>query len=116
MAKLNLYAANNGGTPILAPNVGDATSKAQVFTTAEDIAIPSDANVCRLKANQDFWYELEPSSGNVTATVPSADETSGSSIYVMAGQEEWITVTNFQGGNISVVSDSNTTASALFWQ
>ena len=108
MAKLNPYQTREG--PFAAFNEFDAVAKvaSTAASTAENIAVPDEAQVVCLQSDSDIWYEAD-----ATASIPSADAASGSSIYLPAGERRFVIC---QGvSNISVISASTALVSALFW-
>ena len=110
MAKLNVYQTPQGA--FAAVNEGGATAQSAVLavaSTAENIAVTSGATLCRLQSDNDSWYEFD-----ATAAVPVADVTTGSSVFLKAGQERYVICEDIT--NISVVSaTAGAIFSALFW-
>lgn len=112
MDKLQAYQTRNGG--FAAVNETGATHGAQVLgtaDTAESFTPPTGANVVRMCATADIWYDV---AGN-TAAKPSADDAADASVYLPAGAERWVQIES--GPNISLVSEvSGTIVSLSFWK
>lgn len=84
MAKLVSY--NRGDGNIALFNLSDADSKQTIFLgsgTAETLVRPALSRSVLMRADNPFFYEI-----NNTPVVPTADETSGSSIYMPADSWE----------------------------
>lgn len=93
-------------------NEFSAVSAAAVIaaaSTAENIAVASDAQIVMLLATNDIWIKAD-----ATATVPSADASTGASIFVPGGIPRFIQCRGIT--NISVISEyAGTKVNALFW-
>ena len=76
-----------------------------VAGSAENLAVPSGAMVCRLVATADFWYAYD-----ATAAVPT-DDSDTSSLFLPSGAERWVQCNNVT--NISIIGTGF--VNAVFW-
>ncbi|QDP48900.1 MAG: hypothetical protein Unbinned7794contig1000_44 [Prokaryotic dsDNA virus sp.] len=96
-----------------APNESEAVIQTLFLgtaTTAESITLTADTNVARIQADQDIWYEFD-----ATAAAPTTEQTTGSSIFLPAGQERLISHLRGVTAISCVGGISNTSVNLLEW-
>jgi hypothetical protein len=105
---MSLRPFNAEGVYVEAFREQDATVKNNTLAaaTAENMAVPTGAEVVYLIADQDLWYNLD-----VTAVIPTDDSTDHR--FLPAGLERGLVINGVT--NISLISASIARASGRFW-